>query len=785
MQRLTRTNPPAMPSRNALVRLFRRRPAIYLTALFLAGTLMITLSACGGGASDPPQSTSLAGNWQFSLTNTSDLTATSGLQGGFILQNNQSVSGGVVYINTLANSVQGPCSSGSTPITGSINGQSVILTAVAGTQTFTLTGTVSGSTMTGTYTATAGTAADGTACGNGTGQSALAWSAVSVPPLTGSITGSFHSSSGYNSGLGDQDFAVTGTFTQGQNIGASNATVTGTLSFIDPTTNLSDYPCVPSGLLYVNGQISGNTVVLQLVGSNGANVGQIGIANSQVNSVIFPVTFDSTTQGYVLHSKGTGYVVNTSACPAPSRQDGGYLCLALNSTAACQQPITLSPAFATFPSQLLGSTNPSTQTITLTNTQPAGSMPLTGLTLMWAAASGVPSDAGQTDFTGVANLTAADTCVPETLITSGGTTSVTGAPFSLAAGQSCTITVSFAPQAGCTWLPNNGGTPPAQCPLSLTATLTANNVPSVDPDTNFSIPITATGLSFVQSSTPELDFGSEAIGESSLPQLLSFINNGVTPVQILPKAPCTNTSFSELHTLPRPLELGSPVAGLQVLTNLQPDVPVSILYACDYDLNTLLPNFQISSDTCSGALLAPQGECSLQIAFIPQSVSSYSGPLDYFLELNTYQCADPVNDPPSPANPCELDAGRFPVELKANLPSPLRMSPAAGISFGNMPVGKSSLPQDITLLNDPNLTCPPSSQQCNTVSFVGKFSVSGNYSETDNCPSSLAAGDSCVVSITFKPSSTGYRAGSVAINYTTGSNSALETQSIFLRGTGQ
>jgi AraC-like DNA-binding protein len=37
--------------------------------------------------------------------------------------------------------------------------------------------------------------------------------------------------------LTNQDFAVTGFFTQGQNIGASNATVTGSLSFIDPITN--------------------------------------------------------------------------------------------------------------------------------------------------------------------------------------------------------------------------------------------------------------------------------------------------------------------------------------------------------------------------------------------------------------------------------------------------------------------------------------------------------------------------------------------------------------------
>ena len=69
-----------------------------------------------------------------------------------------------------------------------------------------------------------------------------------MPPLTGSITGSFHSGgTGDNSGLVNQDFPVTGSLTQGPNIGASNATITGTLSFIDPTTGLSNYPCIPDG----------------------------------------------------------------------------------------------------------------------------------------------------------------------------------------------------------------------------------------------------------------------------------------------------------------------------------------------------------------------------------------------------------------------------------------------------------------------------------------------------------------------------------------------------------
>jgi hypothetical protein len=737
--------------------------------LSFAGTIL--LSACGGSHSSATQpSETFSGNWQFSMVNTPDLTVSSGLQGGFLLQNGGSVTGAVVYSNTLLNSSLGPCNSGSAPITGTISGQnSVTFTAIAGTQTYTLTGTLNsaGSAITGTYTATQGTAASGTPCGDGTAQTGpQTWSANLVPPLSGSITGSFHSASNSSSGLSNQDFAVTGVLTQGKNIGASNATVTGTLTF-------SNYPCIPGDLVSVNGQISGNIVVLQLISTNGSNAGQIGIPASEASTTSGPqaVTFNSTTNGYVLSSPGAGYVVNTANCPTNANvneEDAGYICLALNGATACQQPITLSPAALTFVPQMLGSTDPSTQTITLTNVQP--SAPLTGLTLSWLAASGSSSDTGQTDFTNLPDFTEADTCaVPA------------GSTFSLLAGQSCIITVSFAPQESCTWLPDQGGTPPAQCPLALSALLTISNVPSVDSDQNFTVPIKGTGLSFVQPSTPQLDFGAEAFGETSPPQLLNFTNNGVTPVQILPQGICVNSSFNQFYMLPHPLQdPGSAVAGLQVASNLRQDTNNSTIdYSCDTDPNTLLPNFQISADSCSGVLLQPLASCGLEISFAPQSLATYFSALGYFLELNTVQCTDPINDPPSPSNPCELDGGRFPVELTANITSPLRMSPAAGLNFGSVPVHTSSTAQTVTLLNDPSVTPPQ------TVTFVGKIVVTGNYLETDNCPYSLAPGSSCTLTVNFTPTSKKPSLGNLAINYTTNSNNSLQTQTVYLFGTGQ
>jgi hypothetical protein len=797
MQKLTKYSVPWCASRK--VTPSRERRDSGLSTLQFAGTIIATtvmtliLSACGGSTSgSSQQSATLSGNWQFTMApqtdgNNNDPTFNGGLEGGFLLQNNNSATGQTVYSITPS-TTQTPCNSGSAPVTVTISGQNVAITEVAGTQTFTLTGTLSsnGSTMMGTYTSTAGTAANGSVCGYV--ETALPWSAVSVPPLTGSIQGSFHSTE-TGTDLTNQDFAVTGSLTQGQNIGASNATITGTLSFIDPTTLLSDYPCFSQAS--VNGQISGDSVILQIIGINGSTLGQIGappLSGTGVN----PVTLESSQNGYILHGAGPSYILASSSCPGnlgavSTAGDSGDICLALNGTAACQQPITLSPAFLTFPSQMLGSA-PTTQTVTLTNNS---NSPLSGLTLNFSN-NYDNLFGGFSDFNGLPSFAETDACgaagVPSN-----------GEPFNLASAQSCTITVSFAPQESCPWVPFGNppaiaGAAPQWCPLPQSAIVTAtlcttncNNGPiSADGDQSFAVPITGVGASALQPSAPELDFGAEQqgqlqpplLGEASIPQMLSFTNNGAYPVQILGRAPCVNQSATSHTSLPSPRLATSPVAGLQVVSNdvyqiLQDPgtTPATIFYRCDSDPGTFLPNFQISADSCTGTVLAPQTSCSLQVSFVPQPNTDVNSGLDYFLELNTVQCYGAVT------SDCEIDSGRFPVELRANTPSPLRMSPSAGLDFGNQTKGKNSVPLTITLLNDPTLTTTQ------TVNFIGKIQVQGNYSETDDCPVTLAPGSSCTLTVTFNPSSVGFNPGTLTINYSP--EPFNEPQAVYLRGTGQ
>ena len=758
-----------------------------MLATFTTLTVLLTfaLTACGGSSSSggSPNGASIAGNWQFTVAPPPDNSFSGGLQGGFLLQNGGAINGAAVYAVSAPNiqpPLSNPCNSGSAPISGTNSSQTVSFTAVAGSQTFTFTGNVSsdGSTMLGTYSSTAGTASDGvTPCG--TAQSNLQWSAVLVPPITGPVQGSFHSTGGL-SNLINQDFVVSGSLTQGQNIGASNATVTGTLTFIDPITQLSLYPCFAQAS--VNGQISGSSVVLQIINIDGSIAGQIGGPANGATGVN-PATFDSAQGGYILHGVGPSYLVATKGCPGSLGStvlagDFGNICLALGTTTACQQPIALTPSVVTFPPQTLGAAS-TTQTITLTNSSAAT---LSGLTLGFLNLGNnlfyAGGDSG--DFSPTPSFTEQDTCAASP-----------GAPFSLTPTQSCSITVAFAPQEACPWLPfpappSIAGAPPEYCPFPQSATVSIANVPTVDSDTTIAVPVTGIGLSAIQPSTAELDFGAEqqpsagVEGEASLPQMLSFTNKSTSPVQILGAVPCVNEKANSHNTLPSPRLSNSPVAGLQVVSNdvyqILPDPnasPATITYRCDSDTGTMLANFQISSDSCTGALLAAQSSCSVQIAYVPQPNTNVNSGLDYFLELNTVQCW-PSSGPPAD---CEIDSGRFPVELKANTPSPLRMSPGAGLDFGIQAVGKTSAPLTVTLLNDPTV---PDAQP---VSFIGKISPSGSYSESDDCPITLAPGSSCTLSVTFKPGSAIFIPGTITINYSP--EPFGRPQFVYLRGTGQ
>ncbi len=735
---------------------FSRRRAPWLMGIF--GIAL--LSGCGGSSNSSTANGQLSGNWQ--ITNMAlDSALHGGMGGGFLLQNKNLVSGQFVYSFSLLSQPGTICNSGTAAVTGTVNGQNITLTAVAGPQTYTLRGTLSsdGSTLMGTYDST-----DGQGCG--TAQTGLQWSAVLVPPLNGEVQGNFHSTS---AGLSGRDFQVTGTLIQGPNNGASSATVTGTLNF-------EGYPCLASAS--VNGEITGNSVVLQVIAVNGLNAGSIGAPPNKTFPK--PVAFAGSPGGYVLRGVNA-YAISTSKCPGGNIPgDLGNVCLGLGtypglqndplqfSNQACTQPITLTPASLTFPPQLLG-TAPTSQSFTLTNTDPSGAT-VNGLKVAFRSLDGSPDFTGS-DFSGIPNFSAQDTC-----------SNPPGSSFSLGPQQSCTISVIFSPQQSCTWIPTTAT--PSRCPPFLTsstpsppalgAIVTVTSPTSADGNTSFQAPVTAIGLSAIQPSTPELDFGSQSLnGPGSAPQSVSFTNVSNAAVQILPAANPNCGQPNQSVIFPRPLVPGT-VPGIQAVTQIGAQAP-TITYVCDVDPISGNAAFPITSDTCTGALLAPFQSCTVAVKFTPQpNTPTLSPSYSFFLQLNTLQCTSATT------SDCEIDAGRFPVALKANPPSPLRMSPGAGLEFGAQPRGQTStVPLTLTLFNDP-LDPDVNNPNPQTVNITGLV-MKGDYSELDNCVGkSLAPGDGCSVSVFFDPQIVGFDQGAITITYNNG-----QIQTVFLRGTGQ
>ena len=98
----------------------------------------------------------------------------------------------------------------------------------------------------------------------------------------------------------------------------------------------------------------------------------------------------------------------------------------------------------------------------------------------------------------------------------------------------------------------------------------------------------------------------------------------------------------------------------------------------------------------------------------------------------------------------------------------LAVSPAA-VTFPDRPVNTSSAPVDVTIANAGNETMT-----------ISSITVTGDFTLTSSCPPSLAAGDSCVASVTFKPLVLGARSGALTV----ATDAPSGTQSVRLAGNG-
>jgi hypothetical protein len=222
-------------------------------ATFLLSTLLGT-AACSGNSSLPPGP--VAGNWQMQLVSPSNDQPWQ--LSGFLLQSGNSVTGSFVSVPNVST---GFGCNGAGPVSGTLNGQNLKLDVNESGQDVSLLASFP------SQAPTSSTPLNGqfsTVAAGCTSSSTGTWSAVPVVPISGSFHGSFVS----QQGNGTVD--VTGTLNQGPNVGASNATLSGTINAAGPT---SFCPYLNGDTL--TGVISGTQVTLNIYDPGGSQIGQI------------------------------------------------------------------------------------------------------------------------------------------------------------------------------------------------------------------------------------------------------------------------------------------------------------------------------------------------------------------------------------------------------------------------------------------------------------------------------------------------------------------------------
>jgi hypothetical protein len=112
------------------------------------------------------------------------------------------------------------------------------------------------------------------------------------------------------------------------------------------------------------------------------------------------------------------------------------------------------------------------------------------------------------------------------------------------------------------------------------------------------------------------------------------------------------------------------------------------------------------------------------------------------------------------------------VENTASVYTPLSLTfSATSLNFGLLQIGLSGPSQTVTINNVSG----------HSVAFTS-ITSSGDYAETSTCPTTLNAGQSCTITVTFKPTAAGTRSGAVTLK---DNSPGSPSQTITLTGTGE
>lgn len=194
------------------------------------------------------------------------------------------------------------------------------------------------------------------------------------------------------------------------------------------------------------------------------------------------------------------------------------------------------------------------------------------------------------------------------------------------------------------------------------------------------------------------------------------------PLILTPRSDCPLLGMKNLSMGSRQVNTTSAASSFQFFNNRPKPITITNI--------TTTPNFAYTTNC--GKTVQAGGKCSIGLTFTPTAPGPVSG-----------QLTVTDSDPSSPQ-----------VTNLTGTGSNITLSPAALFKF-NGGLNKTSPPYPVTLTNHGSASLG-----------ISLIQMVGSFAETDNCGTSLAAGASCTINVTFTPTYSGDIYGSLFVNST-------------------
>jgi FtsP/CotA-like multicopper oxidase with cupredoxin domain len=557
-------------------------------------------------------------------------------------------------------------------------------------------------------------------------------------------------------------------------VGARSASLT--ISTSDPanptlTVTLSGTATVAVAAVSPVSLAFGNTAV----GSTSPAQG-LTLSNTGTTALTLAISFAGANPGDFTQTNACGASLAAPVAPATSTT------CAIN---VAFVPTTAGPRSATLTITTNDPVNP-TLTVALTGTG-GSAVSVTPLALTFAAQPLTTTSAAQT----VTLSNGGGTAVTINSITLTGAnlgdfaqTNACGT--SLAAAANCTISVTFTPTvAGARF-----------------ASLTISTNDPVNP--TLTVTLSGTGTVAAATVTPtSLAFGNVPLATTSTAQGVTLTNTGTSPLTVaISLAGANPGDFAQTNACGTSLAAGSSCsisltfhptlagarsASLVITTNdpLNPTLtvllngtgtsagavvaPTSLTFAgqlvnttsaaqtvtlsnsgtAPLTINGITITGAFAQTSTCGASLAAGANCAISVTFTPTIAGVQSGAL-------VINSSDPVN----PSITVALSG--------TGVTASVSVVPTA-LAFATQVVGTTSAAQTVTVSNTGGVAVT-----------INSILVTGDYTQTSTCGTSLAAGASCSISVTFRPTASGTRTGSLSVNLAAPATS----QTVSLSGTG-